>query len=157
MNVAKQFISRILVNVAKQFISCILVNVAKQFISCILVNVAKQFISCILVNVAKQFISCILVNARSIINKMDELESYVCALKPDLIMIFESWAREDISDAELSIDDITISRSDRKIYVGGGCILYIKNGCNATLVKDLTTVPDTKTVWYKLVLSNVSI
>ena len=40
---------------------------------------------------------------------MDELESYVYALKPDLIMIIQSWAREDISDAELSIDDCYIS------------------------------------------------
>ena len=57
----------------------------------------------------------ILVNARSIINKMDELESYVCAHKPDLIMITESWAREDISDAELSIYDFVIFRNDKDI------------------------------------------
>ena len=47
-------------------------------------------------------------NARSIINKMVEMESYVYALKPDLIMITESWTIEDISDAELSIDDFAI-------------------------------------------------
>ena len=60
-------------------------------------------------NDIEPFILCSLVNARSIINKMDELESYVYALKPDLIMITESWAREDMSDAELSIDDCYIS------------------------------------------------
>ena len=74
-------------------------------------------------NNVKPSISCFLANAGSIINRMHELESYVYALKPDLIMITESWSGEDISDAELSIDDFSIFCSDRKIYVG--CILYI--------------------------------
>ena len=65
-------------------------------------------------NNVKPFISCSLVNTRSIINKMDEFKSYVCALKPDLIMITESWARKDISDAEISIDDFDIFCSDKK-------------------------------------------
>ena len=63
------------------------------------------------------------VNVCSIINNMDELESYVYTPKPDLIMINKSWAREDINDAELSIDDFVIFRNDNKISVGGG-ILY---------------------------------
>ena len=42
-----------------------------------------------------------LLNAHIIIHNVDELESYVYALKPDLIMIIESWAREDICDPEL--------------------------------------------------------
>ena len=58
-------------------------------------------------------------------------------------MITESWAREDISDAELSIDDFVIFRNDRKIYVVGGSIFYIINCHNATLLEDLTNVPDT--------------
>ena len=95
------------------------------------------------------------VNARSIINKMDELGSYVYTLKSDL-MITESWAREDISDAELSTDDFVIFRNDGKIYVGGGCILYIRNCYYATFVEDLTNVPDTETVWCKLILSTVN-
>ena len=86
-------------------------------------------------------------NARSIINRMDELESYVYALKPDLIMITKSLAREYKSDAELSTDVFVICRNDKKIYVGGGCMLYIGNFYNATLVEDLTNVPNTQTVW----------
>ena len=61
-------------------------------------------------------------------------------------MITERWAREDISDAELSINDFFIFRNDRKIYVSGGCILYIRNCYNVTLVEDLTKVLDTETV-----------
>ena len=63
-----------------------------------------------LMNAVKPFISYFIVNAHSNINKMDQLESYVYALKPDLIMITELWDRNDISDAELSIDDIVIFR-----------------------------------------------
>ena len=96
-----------------------------------------------------------LVNARSIINRMDEFERYVYAPKPDLIMITESWSGEDISDAEISIDDLAIFCSDGKIYVGGGCILYITNCYNATLVEYLTNAADTEAAWCKLILSNM--
>ena len=106
-------------------------------------------------NDAKPFISCFLVNARSIINRMDELERYVYAIKPDLITITESWSGEDISDAEISIDDFAIFCNDRKIFVGGGCILYIRNCHSATLVEDLTNAPDTEAAWCKLILSNM--
>ena len=51
-------------------------------------------------------------NARSIINNKVDLESYVFALKPDLIMIAYYWACEDISDDELSIDDFVVFRND---------------------------------------------
>ena len=44
-----------------------------------------------LMNDAKPFISCFLVNASSIINRMDEFERYVYALKLDLITITDSW------------------------------------------------------------------
>ena len=97
-----------------------------------------------LMNDVKPLTSCFLVNARSIINKMDELENYVHALKPDLTMITESWAREDISDSESSINDFVIFHNDRKISVGGGCILYIRHFCNITLVEELTNVTDTE-------------
>ena len=98
-------------------------------------------------NDAKPFISCFLVNACSIINRMDELERYVYVPKPDLIMITESWSGEDISDAEISIDDFAIFCSNGKISVGVGCILYIRNCYNATLVEDLTNAPDTEAAW----------
>ena len=47
--------------------------------------------------------------------------------------------------------------SDGEISVGGGCIFYISNCYNATLVEDLINVPDTEIVWGKLILSKMSI
>ena len=41
--------------------------------------------------------------------------------------------------------------------MGGGCILYVMNCCNATVVEDLSNVPHTEIVWCKLILSNMSI
>ena len=78
-----------------------------------------------LMNNVNPFISCFLVNAHSIINKMDELESYVYALKPDLIMITDYWARDEISNTVLGIDYFAINCNDGKIFVGGGCNLYL--------------------------------
>ena len=52
---------------------------------------------------------------------------------------------------------IVVFRNNSKISVGGGCILYIGNCYNATIVEDLTNVPYTETVWCKLILSNMSI
>ena len=83
------------------------------------------------------------------------MERYVYASKPDLIMITESLTGEDISDAEISIDDFAIFCSDTKISVGGGCILYIRNCYNATLVEYLTNAPDTEAVRCKLILINM--
>ena len=72
-------------------------------------------------------------------------------------MITEPWARVDISDAELSIDNFVVFRNDGKIFVRCGCTQYVKNCCNTTLVEDLTNDPDTKKVLCKLILSNMSI
>ena len=60
-----------------------------------------------LINDVRPYIMCSIVNAHSI-NKMDGFEFYVYALKPNLVMITESWVREDISDAELSVNDCYI-------------------------------------------------
>ena len=66
----------------------------------------------------------------------------------------DNWASEDISDVELSTDDFVILCNDRKISVGVGCLLYIRNCYNATLFEDLANVSDTESLWRKLMLSN---
>ena len=86
---------------------------------------------------------------------MDELERYAYVPKTDLITITESWSGEDISDAEISTDDFAIFCSNGKISVGGGCMLYLRNCYNATLVEDLTNAADTEAAWCKLILSNM--
>ena len=66
-------------------------------------------------------------NARSVINKMDMFQATVFELKPDVIGITESWANDNIGDAELSLDGYVMYRMDRNTSnKGGGVILYVK-------------------------------
>ena len=44
-----------------------------------------------------------------------------------IIVISETWATDDLTDGELSIDGFSIIRSDRKGRVGGGILLYVKS------------------------------
>ena len=52
-------------------------------------------------------------NARSIINKKDELNIMVDDIKPHIIGITESWANNDITDAELGLEGYAMFRKDR--------------------------------------------
>ena len=49
---------------------------------------------------------CICLNARSIINKINELNIMVEDIDPHIICITESWATPNISDAELGMQDM---------------------------------------------------
>ena len=58
-------------------------------------------------------IKCICLNARSTINKKDELNIMVDDINPHIIGITESWANNDISDAELVLEGYAMFRKDR--------------------------------------------
>ena len=65
-------------------------------------------------------------NARRIINKKNELDIMVDETKPHIIGITESWANNDITDAELGLEGYVMFRKDRMGRIGGGVLLYIK-------------------------------
>ena len=65
-------------------------------------------------------------NARSKINKKNELDIMVDEIKPHIIGITESWANNDITDAELGLEYYVMFRKDRIDRRGGGVLLYIK-------------------------------
>ena len=52
-------------------------------------------------------------NARSIINKKTELNIMVDDIKPHIIGITESWANNDITDAELGLEGYVMFRKNR--------------------------------------------
>ena len=64
-------------------------------------------------------------NARSILNKKNELDIMVDEIKPHIIGITESWANNDITDAELGREGYEMFRKDR-MGRRGGVLLYIK-------------------------------
>ena len=82
-------------------------------------------------------LKCIYFNARSIVNKLDELQLYINKEKVDIIGITETWLNEEISDVELNINDYTIFRHDRLNKTGGGVILLIKKDIKVNICDDL--------------------
>ena len=77
-------------------------------------------------NTSEYGIKCVCLNARSIINKKTELNIMVDDIKPHIIGITESWANNDITDAELGLEGYVMFRKDRMGRRGGGVLLYIK-------------------------------
>jgi Endonuclease-reverse transcriptase len=71
-------------------------------------------------------------NAQSILSKLDELACTAAELKPDLILITESWYKDDTSDALLQISGYDLQmrrdRADMVAGVGGGLLVYGKKG-----------------------------
>jgi hypothetical protein len=66
----------------------------------------------------KGSLKCFYTNASSLFHKLDELK--LRAQQYDVIAITETWAKDDMTDAELSIDGFVMFRSDRKGRLGGG-------------------------------------
>ena len=54
-----------------------------------------------------------LTNARSIMNKLTELQNYMDQYRPLITGITETWCANSISDAELHLEDYNSFRCDR--------------------------------------------
>ena len=75
---------------------------------------------------SKEEIKCVCLNARSIINKKNEFNIMVDDIKPHIIGITESWANNDITDAELGLEGYVMFMKDRIERRGGGVLIYVK-------------------------------
>ena len=64
--------------------------------------------------------NCIYLNARSIVNKIKELELLVLSENDDIVAITETWLNATILDSELNIDGYTLLRKDRIDNKRGG-------------------------------------
>ena len=85
-------------------------------------------------HIQREEIKCVCLNARSIINKKKELNIMVDDIQPHTIGITESWANNDITDAELGLEGYAMFRKDnekihnaisevcikRRLYYNGG-------------------------------------
>jgi hypothetical protein len=87
--------------------------------------------------VTKENVDCFYTNANSIVAKMTEIRERT--LEYDIIGISESWGREKIGDAELTIDGFDMFRKDRKDRIGGGVLLYVKENLKASLHEQLSS------------------
>lgn len=65
-------------------------------------------------------------NARSILNKLDSLESVLLTVDPDFLAVTETWLSNEIGDAEIAPPNYCIVRKDRATRGGGVAILINK-------------------------------
>ena len=96
-------------------------------------------------------------NARSIINKKTELNIMVDDIKPHIIGITESWANNDITDAELGLEGYVMFRKDRKGRRGGGVLLYIKESIPAYEVQLQEEAYCKEALWCNLVTGHTTV
>ena len=96
-------------------------------------------------------------NARSIINKKNELNIMVDDIKPHIIGTTESWANNDITDAELGLEGYIMFRNDRIGRRGGGVLLYIKETIPAYEVQLWGEADCNQVIWCKLVTGHTTV
>ena len=86
-------------------------------------------------------------------NKVDELKAYVYENNPDLIFVDESWATDDIGDAEIQLEGYKIFRKDREQGRGGGCLIYAKGNIKLTKEEELNN-SNAEALWCLLQTKN---
>ena len=104
-------------------------------------------------------IKCVYFNARSIVNKLPELELLVKGENIDVLGISETWLFDDVSDGEISFNGYSLFRCDRNDPVktrGGGVLLYIRNELNPSQVYDLCDSGFQESIWCNVKCMNNS-
>ena len=102
----------------------------------------------------KNRLSCMYFNARSILNKIDELEIYIKEEDLDLVGITETWLTEEILTSEVNMEGFTLLRKDRKDLVkkrGGGVAIYVKNDIKIVERDDLNMPLFPESIWCELI------
>jgi hypothetical protein len=80
-----------------------------------------------------------------VIRKIDELACIAESEKPDLILVMESWCKNDITDVFLAIDgynlqtDLRMDRGDTVRGRGGGILVYAREGMQILKTDNLVT------------------
>ena len=75
-------------------------------------------------------LSLLYINARSILNKLENIEALVFEKEPDIFAICESWTHSGVSDSEIMISNYNLiaraDRTDTNNGRGGGLLIYSK-------------------------------
>lgn len=71
--------------------------------------------------------SLLLANARSVVNKLEEVQNVVVAVPYDVAVVTESWLHSDIPDECVQIDGYSCYRDDRMDKRGGGILCYVRD------------------------------
>ena len=91
-----------------------------------------------------------------IVNKKSELDIMIMVadIDPHVIGITESWANEDIVDAELALTGYVMFRKDRRERRGGGVIFYIKESIQAYEITLNSEADRVEAIWCNIVTRN---
>ena len=81
--------------------------------------------------ISRDKLTCFYTNTRSIVNKFEQLESYVHDLNPDIIGITESWASSHIFESELTIDGYDLFSQDRPVDRDGDGVCQKYSACSS--------------------------
>ena len=106
---------------------------------------------------SKEEIKCVCLNARSILNKKYELNIMVDDIKPHIIGTPESWANNDITDAELGLEGYAMFRKDRMGRRGGGVLLYTKDTIQGYKVQLQEEADSNEAIWGKLITGHTTV
>ena len=83
---------------------------------------------------APKKINIMYTNSQSLPGKVQELEALANDLKPDMILLCETWCNANISNATLNIEGYELQQSLRKDRsdtvngIGGGLVVYTRDG-----------------------------
>ena len=88
-------------------------------------------------NSRNSFPKCLVLNARSLRNKIFDLQALLLVDVFDVVAVTETWLDSNFGDHELLMDDFNIFRKDRHIQRGGGVLLAVRNHLPCTRRFDL--------------------
>ena len=78
-----------------------------------------------------------LTNARSLTNKVNELELLKESYRADLIFVTETWLADTVPDEIVSVSGLNIVRRDRLCGRGGGVAIYVNHDIPLKIRDDL--------------------
>jgi len=75
---------------------------------------------------------CVLINARSLRNKLSDLQALLSVSQPGLVFVTESWLEESIADGMIDPSgSFAVYRHDRAARVGGGVLALVSKQFNS--------------------------
>jgi hypothetical protein len=83
-------------------------------------------------------------NIRSLVGKVDELCALVCATKSQLVLVTETWLKDNIPDEVVQVPGMTLIRKDRALnngVRGRGVAVIVDNNIHVKHRMDISTSP----------------
>ncbi|XP_071959873.1 uncharacterized protein [Antedon mediterranea] len=92
------------------------------------------------------------INCQSLVKKKPQLNNLIESGKPDIMMLTETWFKNEIKDSEYFSKSYTIHRRDRSLQAqGGGLIVAVNSSIPSSREYDLEQ-DNTEVIWVKVKL-----